>query len=351
MICPKCGFDMGEEKTCEKCGWVEESAEIQNNEISEDNSIESEETQADLNSLENINVDFNEVEGTDSEAEDEVKTSPDDLVIDFDEINEKSKDMKNKKSGSSWLVALVSFIAGVLATLIVVGCLNGTVITYFDKVTNGTPYEVIEKFCKSNFETNNAKDFTAACSPFYRAEILSAIQQQSEYYNMETNLDYDMDVTKDSNFVPVAEYFMKNFVVSDTQKMIIDNIEYQGIEYYKSGTDEFHSYLDEYKGSSNSVVAQAKGVSLFAKVSCNIAYTVETIEQTTTTTTTTAKATKKAEKTEDDKETTSATEASQSNAVTTTSNKESAKESCTIVCVKINDTWYVYNGITTDSSN
>lgn len=349
MNCPKCGKDIGDKHLCE-CGWTD----IEVNDV--ENKNDNEETNADLKSLENINVDFDEVNGVDNEVEDEVSASPDDLVIDFDTINEKTDKNPSKKSGSNFLVALVSFIAGVLATLVVVGCLNGTIINYFDKFSNGTPYEVIESFCKSNFETNDAKAFTKASSPYYRAQIASAIKQQSSYYGTQVDVNLDVDVTKDSEFEKIADYFMKNYVVSDTQKMIINKIDYSGIEYYKSGSDEFKNYLNEYKSSSDENVAKAKGVSLFAKVNCSISYTVKTIEQQTTTTvapeTTTVKNNKKDDKSKDETvaETTTEPTTETTQAESTTSNTKSSKENCTIICVKINDNWYVYNGISTESN-
>lgn len=348
MYCPKCGADIADNHSCEKCGWSENDANTE-----EVKNFDEVETQADLNSLENLNVDFNEVDGFETEKEDEANFSDDDLKIDFETIDNGVKAKPGKKSGSTIIVSLISFIAGVLATLVVIGCVNGTVINYFDKFTNGTPYEVIENFCKSNFETNDAKMFTKTSSPYYRAQIASAIKQQSTYYGQQVDVDLDCDVTKNSEFEKVADYFMKNYVVSDTQKMVINKIDFKNIEYYKSDSDEFKSYLNEYKSSSNEKVAKAEGVSLFAKVSCSISYTVKTVQQETTTaetTTTTAKSdkTKKSDETQAETTTEAPTEATQ--APTTKVEKKDSKEDCSIVCVKINKDWYVYNGISSDAN-
>ena len=54
MNCPKCGKDIGDKHLCE-CGWTD----IEVNDV--ENKNDNEETNADLKSLENINVDFDEV--------------------------------------------------------------------------------------------------------------------------------------------------------------------------------------------------------------------------------------------------------------------------------------------------
>ena len=62
MICPICGFDMKEEKTCEKCGF----------EVVENEQVVESETETDFDALENIEVDFEEVDGEQEVQEDEV---------------------------------------------------------------------------------------------------------------------------------------------------------------------------------------------------------------------------------------------------------------------------------------
>ncbi|MBQ4155823.1 MAG: hypothetical protein IJD90_03350, partial [Clostridia bacterium] len=159
MICPVCGFDMKEEKTCEKCGF----------EASENEQTLEPETDVDFDSLEKIKVDFEEVDGEQEVQEDVISETVENLEVDFDEINQNVSEEKKSKNGM-WGVSFVSFIAGVLATLIVVGCLNGTIVSYFDRITNGTPYETVESFCDFYFQDSpNADNMVKTFSPYLRA--------------------------------------------------------------------------------------------------------------------------------------------------------------------------------------
>ncbi len=353
MKCKKCGMDMAESAVCPECGWRPED----DFDIPEDSAEF--ETEVDIDSLENLQFNFNEVDGgSEYEQEDYEKddfdTSNDELVIDFDEINQNVVTSHKHKGSSSWLVAFVSFIAGVLATLITIGCFNGTIISYFDRITNGTPTETVENFCKFYYQSDSdVEKITNAFSPYLRAQIVSELQSYVEYYGVEADINLDIDVTNDSEFAKVAEYYLSLVTQSLSQKITITSLDYKNIEYYKSGTDEFNSYLSEYQSSSDEKVAAAEGVSLFAKVSFSISYDIKTIQQetttvvTTTTETETKKNNKKAEQTTQPMAEITTTQATTE--APTEASVETATEECIVVCVKINDSWYVFNGMQTES--
>ncbi len=307
MICPICGFDMKEETVCEKCGF--------------------EETKVDFEALENIKVDFDDVE-TAEDVEEKVSVEDEDLEIDFEQIDQKTVENKPKKS-NFWGVSIVSFLAGVLATLIVVGSLNGTIISYFDKVTIGTPYETVESFCDFYFQDNpTVEGMVESFSPYLRSQIVSELAQ----YGFDTEVDLNADVTDDEKFKDVAKFYLDLVNDSNEQTTKITSIEYEDVQYYKSGSDEFNTYLEEYKN----VEPTAEGVSLFANVSFTIKFDVTTVAEETTTVPASTKKNKKNNKTE-------------TTTPTTTSAPKTETESmiykCSVICVKINDGWCVYNGL------
>lgn len=324
MICPKCGFDMEDNKVCEKCGFESES--IENNE-----------------KLEDITVDFVENESAEAEIEDEVAVCEEDLVIDFDEIDEK-KTEKPANSGS-WLVAVVSFIAGVLATLIVIGCVNGTVMSCFDKVVNGNPKDVVTSFVKTNFETADSKKFTDISSVYYRSYIASTLSSYaSQGYSID--VDTNVDVTDDEKFQKIAEFWLTG---NSAYKIKVNSVDVSAVEYYKSNSDEYKEYIEKYKTSSNEkIVDAAKDVTVFAKVSFGLNYSIIPIEQTTaaeTTTTTAASSDNKAEKTAKAKtEATSATAVETTTSATTTTTTKGSEQG-SIICVKENGNWKIFSDI------
>lgn len=335
MICPICGFDMQDEKTCEKCGWVAEDTEKVAEQPEEKAEIV--ENNDEIETIEGLDVDLNEV-ATDEETqetEDEFASSEEDLVIDFDEIDNSVVEQAPK--GNNWMVSLVSFLAGVLATLIVVGCFNGTIVQQFDKLTNGTPYDVVESFCKLQFGIiTDADEMVRTNSPFFREQIIG----QLEYYNQMTGsvseVNLDIDVTNDKEYKEVARYYLDMLAMNNNQKVKITNLEFTGIEYYKSGSDEFEAYLAEYKAGGDEL-EKTDNISIFANVTFNLAYEVTTYEQETSTASTTTKKSKKNQKTEE----TTAVETTQA----PTTQKESASHECSAICVKIDDSWYVFNGM------
>lgn len=350
MKCEKCGVKLDENNICPICGMKPENEQISNN--SEQETIEAD-TKVDVESLENLEVNFDEDDGLEeSEQEnaenDDFKASSDELVIDFDEINHNVKNTNDKKSNSSWLVAFVSFIAGVLATLITIGCFNGTIINYFDRITNGSPKECVESFCKFYYQSDgDAKKITDVFSPYFREELVNELKSYAEYAGTSMDVNFDIDVTNDGEFEKFAEFYL-DFVKSlSTQKVSIKNLKYNSIEYYKSGTDEFNSYLSEYKSSSDEKVAMAEGVSVFAKITFKIDFTVESIPQTTTVTEQQTTTNKKGSGNKKDKTTT--TTETQTTQQTASSVEEASKE-CVVVCVKINDKWQVFNGMQTTGS-
>ena len=346
MKCENCGAALGDDNICPKCGWTLEERESS---LDNENEID-----ADIDSLDNLVVDFDEIDGEDESEkaefeEDEFGASDDELAIDFDEINKSSDKSKGQKGGSSWLVAFVSFIAGVLATLITIGCFNGTIIGYFDRITNGSPKECVESFCKFYYQTDSsAKKMTKVFSPYLRAHIISELKSYVEYAGISTDVNLDIDVTKDSEFEKVAEYYLNLVTSSSTQQVKITNLKFNTIEYYKSGTDEFNSYLSEYKSSSDENAAKADGVSVFAKVSFKINYTVENIPQSTTVTeqqTTTDK-----NNADSKNDATAATDEASTTEQTTTTSVEEETDECVVICVKVNDNWQVFNGMQTSGS-
>ncbi len=327
MICPKCGYDMGDSKSCEKCGYVFENEEenVQNTEV-----------------LEDISVDFDETDVSEIENEDEVKASDDDLVIDFDQIDE-SKNKKSKKNSGTWLVALVSFVAGALASLIVISCINGTFMSFFDKTVNGNPKEVLNSYIKTSFETFSTKEYTKECSIYYRNSIVSQLKQYKEQ-GYPIDVDMSLDITKDSNFEKIAKIWLQG---NASYKFNILNIDATDIKYYKSGSDEYKEYMKNYKSSETDKVAEySKNATMFAKVTFSMNYSIKPIEQTTTTaTTTTAKNdNKKAETTGKTKSTTTTT----TKITTQTSTKATTSKgaaSGSMICVKENGSWKVFNDI------
>ena len=314
MICPICGFEMQDEKTCEKCGFT----------VKENDQTQEEETVVDFEALEKVEVDLeevDEVDETDDTEEDDVLLDDEDLTVDFDEIDNMVLDKKSSKAGL-FVSSFISFVAGVLATLVVIGCLNGTIISYFDRITNGSPNETVESFCKFYFmDEPSADDMVETFSPYLRSKIVSEL----EYYNSNGEVDLNIDVNDNKKFKDVAEYYIDLVSQSNTQKTDITSIEFTDVEYYKSGSDEFNNYMQEYK----SVDKDAKGVSLFANVSFTIKFDVTTVEEETNAIPETTKKNNKSE--------------------TTTKAPKTKTESmvykCSVVCVKINDNWCVYNGL------
>lgn len=360
MKCEKCGAELDENNICPICG--ANSTEEQIAVDSEQKNLETE-TEVDIESLENLKVDFDEVDGSETTEQEETEkddfiVTSDELVIDFDEINNNAKNIVVKKNNSSWMFAFVSFIAGVLATLITIGCFNGTIINYFDKITNGSPKDTVESFCKFYYQTDStAKKITEIFSPYLREQIVSELKSYTESTGASTDVDFDIDVTNDGDFEKVAEFYLDLITNSSTQKISITKLDFDSIEYYKSGTDEFNSYLSEYKNSENEKVANAEGVSVFAKVSFKINFTIESIPQPTTVTQqkTTANITEKTNKTKkkdsDNKNNTTATTTKpQATTEQTTSSVEEESENGTVICVKVNDKWQIFNGMQTTGS-
>ena len=83
MFCPKCGFDMGDNNTCEKCGFV----------------VANEEEKTDV--LEDVSVDIDETENVETEVEDEIGATEEDLVVDFNQIDENAAKSTKKRHTES----------------------------------------------------------------------------------------------------------------------------------------------------------------------------------------------------------------------------------------------------------
>ncbi len=314
MICPICGFDMKEELTCEKCGFV-----VQEH-IDEDAST-------DFDALEKIEVDFNELENSEVIAEDEVLADESDLEVDFETIEQNSVDVKSKKS-NNWGSSIVSFIAGVLATLIVVGCLNGTIINYFDKITNGTPYETIDTFCDYYFFDNpSVDDMVKTFSSYYRSQVVDELAQ----YGFQNDVDLYFDMNDDEKFKDVANFYLNLINDTSSQSVKIKSINYDYITYYKSGSEQFESYLKKYKLVDN----EANGVALFADVVFTINIDVTKVEQETVVPEISTKKNKKVNETD----TTTAQTTTQTPKTTT----ENRIHKCYAVCVKVNNEWKIFS--------
>lgn len=319
MFCPKCGFDMEDNKICEKCGFNSETVETQNEE------------------LEDIKVDFDENASAEveTETEDEVVAKEEDLVIDFDEIQE-NQPIKPANSGS-WLVSLVSFIAGVLATLVVIGCVNGTVMSCFDKVVNGNPSDTVTSFLKTNFETADTDVFTDISSIYYRSYIASTLESYAEQ-GYSVDVDTDIDVTDDKAFKEVAKFWLTG---NSSYTIKVDDVIINSVDYYKSSSDEYNTNIEKYKSSTDEKVADAaKNATVFAKVSFSLDYSIVPIEQTTAEETTTAAST---EKTKKNNKTTTTTTTTTAAATTTTTTK--GTEQGSIICVKEDGNWKIFSDI------
>ena len=325
MFCPKCGFDMGDNNTCEKCGFV----------------VANEEEKTDV--LEDVSVDIDETENVETEVEDEIGATEEDLVVDFNQIDENAA-KSTKKSSGTWLVALVSFVAGALAALIVMSCINGTFMSFFDKTVNGNPGAVVESFLKDQLETQNAKSLTNECSVYYRNSVIEQLKQYQAYGN-QIDVDLDMDISKDSNFEKVAKFWWQG---DSSRKFKLLSFNATKIEYFKSGTSEYKDYLSTYKTSGvESVSKYAEKATMFAKVTFDMNYSIETIAQPTTAPETYTANTKKAKK--GAKTTTTTTTTTTATQVTTKSTTSKSSYSGTMICVKENGNWRIFKEAETNN--
>ncbi len=332
MICPICGFEMQEEKTCEKCGWVaEETKEAidqqETNALEVEPEVNSEEVQG-------LDVDLQGIEDAEEvkEVEDEFASTDEDLVIDFDEID--NNVVKEVPKSNSWAVSLVSFLAGVLATLVVIGCFDGTIVKQFDKLSNGTPYEVIESYCNLNFGISlDSDEMINTYSPYLRAQVVNNIEYYNQMTGATSELDLDVDVTKDEEFKDIAKYYLDTYFEGSNQTVKINKLDFTDVEYYKSGSEEFEAYLSEYKSGAEEL-ANADNVSVFANVIFDLSFEVTTMQEQTTAIPETTKKKNKKNKAEQET-TTMPTQAP-------TTKKESADVQCSVVCVKVDNSWYIF---------
>ncbi len=238
MNCPVCGADLKDKKVCE-CGWEEKEEKTAEEVV--------EETTEQVLPEDEDKV-FN-IEGVDDEALASTFGTPEELdeylreyEIDFKKIQENEQKQKAKKK-TPWGVAFVSLIAGVLATLIVIGSLNGTIVNLFDRVMYGSPQPTVENFVTAFFETYDAKGVVKQSSPC----LLS---------NFNANIG-DVEAAEQS----VNGYFeymlYNNALIKAKFKRVIE------FEYIKNGTDEFEDYLDEYKALGDEKLSKVKDITAF----------------------------------------------------------------------------------------
>ncbi len=328
MFCPKCGYDMQENTTCEKCGFDVKSAE---------------ETVEKTEVLEDISVDFDKAENVETEVEDEINATDEDMTVDFNQIDEVDT-KKEKKSSGTWLVSLVSFIAGALACLIVVSCINGTFMSFFDKTVNGNPNDVVNNFLKTSFVTFDTKEYTNECSIYYRNSIVNQLKQyESQGYPIK--VDTSLDITKDANFEKIAKFWLQG---NASYKFKIAGVNAKEVEYYKSGSDEYKNYMNSYKTTGvEGVTKYSKNATMFAKVTFEMSYSIVPVEQTTTKETVTTTAKKDAKKAESKGKTTTTTTTTTAKNTTTTTKATTSKgaETGNVICVKENGSWRIFTDI------
>ena len=332
MICPKCGLEIEDSLVCNACGWTKDSEEkVENQE---------KETEVDFAALENLSVEFEEsVENIEEEAE--FVTKEEDLVIDFDQINNQASLNTKKNSSFSWLVSLVSFVAGVLATLITIGCFNGTITGYLDRITIGTPYETVETLCKLYYQSGvSADEVVDVSSPYFRAQLINEMKYYEQYYGLDEEINLDIDISSDEEYEKVVQYHIDYFTAQSNQKIEIKDIKFSDLKYFKSGTDEFKTLFDYYKSSPNTTAAKADGVCMFASVSFEANLDVTSFEREEVVPETTSKKNKKSKNKQEitTQPTTSAP----------TTSVESVKVNGTAICVKINEKWCIFNGMPTE---
>ncbi len=269
MNCPVCGTDLKDKKVCE-CGWKEkeETTEEVATETTEQVVPESEDKILDIEGADEENLDV--ALGVDEELDEYLR----EYEIDFKEIQENEEKPKTKKK-TPWGVAIISFLAGVLATLIVIGSLNGTILRLFDRVMYGSPKASVETFFDCIYETQKEDEFLNVISPYQKETVKSAAMQFVAYGYVDSfKVDENVDVNDDKAFKPYVKAYLSYFA-SSGYGVKIDNFEVSDIIYYNNASDTYDAYATQYLPKST----DNKNVQLYADVNCSLDLTI-TSEQT-----------------------------------------------------------------------
>ena len=225
MTCPKCGAHEEDRDVlvCRMCGemLVDDDAV---NEVAPETAVDEE-----------IPV-VNEEEVSEEISADETDADAENTAAPADPKPEKVKYKLDIVS------VITSFLAGVLCTLLVVGCVNGTFSSLYQKIIYGNPKKVVTEYCEA-FLAKDGEGILTTLSDAAADAYIEQIEQYGAYYGLETSADID-----DSEYLTMwLEYGYSGVFFK------YDSIEDYKCEYIKRGTNEFESLLAEYEGDVDEV--------------------------------------------------------------------------------------------------
>ena len=225
MTCPKCGAHEGDKDVlvCRMCGemLVDDDAV---NEVAPETAVDEE-----------IPV-VNEEEVSEEISADETDADAENAAAPADPKPEKVKYKLDIVS------VITSLLAGVLCTLLVVGCVNGTFSSLYQKIIYGNPKKVVTEYCEA-FLAKDGEGILTTLSDAAADAYIEQIEQYGAYYGLETSADID-----DSEYLTMwLEYGYSGVFFK------YDSIEDYKCEYIKRGTNEFESLLAEYEGDVDEV--------------------------------------------------------------------------------------------------
>lgn len=234
MICKKCNKEFsGEEELCPECAQTNEEVvqPEENLEVETQESLETLSPTDDIPAQEENLDEFNSLEESENEDED----------LEF--INSDEEQTKVKKS-SGILSIIISFLCGVLATLITIGFLNGTAISMLDSIIEGNPSEAAKAYITASY-SNDAKKI----SEVYSIPLRALIKQNY-------NLNFDVKDTK------AFEKELKKLMNSETPKVEVSNLKVKSTKFHKSNSKEYETFLS----TAKQYYPELEGASAFATV-------------------------------------------------------------------------------------
>lgn len=225
MTCPKCGAHEGDKDVlvCRMCGemLVDDDAV---NEVAPETAVDEE-----------IPV-VNEEEVSEEISADETDADAENTAAPADPKPEKVKYKLDIVS------VITSFLAGVLCTLLVVGCVNGTFSSLYQKIIYGNPKKVVTEYCEA-FLAKDGEGILTTLSDAAADAYIEQIEQYGAYYGLETSADMN-----DAEYV--SEWLE---IVYGSTIFRFDSISDFECEYIKRGTNEFESLLADYEGDVDEV--------------------------------------------------------------------------------------------------
>ena len=226
MTCPKCGAHEEDRDVlvCRMCGEMLVDDDAVNEEVSETAVNEEVPVVNEEEVLKEVSADETEPEGENAEVP--VEPEPEKVKYKLDIVS-----------------VITSFLAGVLCTLLVVGCVNGTFSSLYKKVIYGSPKKVVTEYCEAFLNKDGEAmlaTFTDAAADSY---ISNYIAPYSAYYGLETSADMN-----DAEYV--SEWLE---IVYGSTIFRFDSISDFECEYIKRGTNEFESLLADYEGDVDEV--------------------------------------------------------------------------------------------------